>query len=324
MTLVRIAKDWDWPDLLRQTPGGKGVWDGIRFTLDPVEECDYLVVLNNRMKTDLRIRCPEGHVWALMQEPYVWGFTDWMVEGHDAFARVFTNHVPGPGGKYEASQPALSWHVNRGFDDLVSCAVPRKDRGLSWIVGNCRDLPGHMKRLSFLRFLQKDGSLPIDLFGRAVRYIEDKWDGLARYRYSIAVENASGPDYWTEKIGDCFLAWTVPLYHGCTNLEAYFPADSFIRIDIGRPRDALEAIRRIVREDDWERRLPALSEARRRVLHEYQLFPHLASRVRAESPEAGERVLQTVPAYRRSLETKMLRRPLYKIKKHFLRLTSAR
>jgi len=181
-----------------------------------------------------------------------------------------------------------------------------------------------MKRLSFLRFLQKDGSLPIDLYGRAVRYIEDKWDGLARYRYSIAVENASGPDYWTEKIGDCFLAWTVPLYHGCTNLEAYFPADSFIRIDIGRPRDALEAIRRIVREDDWERRLPALSEARRRVLHEYQLFPHLASRLRAESPEAGERVLQTVPAYRRSLETEMLRRPLYKIKKHFLRLTSAR
>jgi hypothetical protein len=31
MTLVRIVKDWDWPDLLRQTPGQKGFWNGIQI-----------------------------------------------------------------------------------------------------------------------------------------------------------------------------------------------------------------------------------------------------------------------------------------------------
>lgn len=320
MTLVRIAKDWDWPDLLRQTPGGRGIWDGIRFTVDPVEECDYLVVLNNRMKTDLKVRCPEGNVWAIMQEPYVWGFTDWMTEGHEAYSRVYTNHVPDRTGKYVASHPALPWHVLRTFDELTACRVPSKPRKLSWVVGDCRDLPGHMKRLSFLRFLQRDGSLPIDLFGRAVRYIEDKWDGLAPYRYSIAVENATGAEYWTEKVADCFLAWTVPLYHGCTNLERYFPPESFLRIDINRPREAVEAIRRIVSGDEWERRLPALEEARRRVLDEYQLFPFLAGRIRSEPTGGGERVLRTIPAYRRSLRTEIVRRPLYKIRKHFLRL----
>jgi hypothetical protein len=30
MPIVRIAKDWDWPDLLRQPPGGQGIWDGIQ------------------------------------------------------------------------------------------------------------------------------------------------------------------------------------------------------------------------------------------------------------------------------------------------------
>ncbi len=319
MTLVRIAKDWDWPDLVRQTPGSGGVWDGIRFTLDETEECDFLVVLNNRMKRDLRARCPEGRVWALMQEPYAWGFTDWMAEGHDAFDRVYTNYLPAPGGKYRASHPALPWHVLSTYDELVSCAMPPKDRALSWIVGNCRDLPGHMKRLSFLRRIREERGLEIDLFGRAVRYIEDKWDGLASHRYSIAVENASWPEYWTEKIADCFLAWTVPIYHGCPNLESYFPADSFIRIDIDRPREAVETIRRIVRDDDWERRLPAVSEARRKVLQEYQLFPHLAKLVRAEPPGDRERVLRTVPAYRRSTGTKV-RRALYKVRKHYLRL----
>ena len=124
MTLVRIVKDWDWPDLLRQTPGGKGIWDGIRFTLGDVMECDYLVMLNNRMKTETRAACPPEHVWALMQEPYEKGFSDWMVEGHDCFARVLTHHIPSSDPKYIASHPAIPWHVNRTFDQLTSCPIP--------------------------------------------------------------------------------------------------------------------------------------------------------------------------------------------------------
>ncbi len=321
MTLVRIAKDWDWPDLMRQTPGGQGIWDGIRFTLGDEKECDVLLVLNNRMKTDVLAHCPEGRVWALMQEPYVWGFTDWMAERHDAFARVYTNYAPSADPRYVASHPALPWHVNRSFDELIACAPPVKERTCSWIAGNPRDLPGHMKRLSLLRVLQSDRSLDIDFYGRAVRYIEDKWDGLARYRYSIAVENTTWPDYWTEKIADCFLAWTVPVYHGCPNLEKYFPPESFIRIDIDRPAATREAVRRILAEDDWERRRPAIEEARRRVLFEHQLFPYLARLVRAEPPGGKDKVLQTVPAYRRSLGTK-IRRPLYKLRKTYMRLVS--
>lgn len=317
--MVRIAKDWDWPDLMRQTPGRTGVWDGIRFTLDDEAECDLLLVLNNRMKSDVRARCPEGRVWALMQEPYVRGFTDWMAEGHDAFARVHTSYVPSPDGKYVTSHPALPWHVNRNFDELVACSMPEKDRTCSWITGNPRDLPGHMKRLSFLHSLRSDRTLDVDLYGRAVRFVEDKWDGLARYRYSIAAENTAWHDYWTEKIADCFLTWTVPIYYGCPNLEKYFPPDSFIRIDIEKPREALGMIRRVLREDDWERRIPALSEARRRVLYEHQFFPHVARLVRTDPAPAPEKVLQTVPAYRRSAKTRVLR-TLFKVRKHYLRL----
>lgn len=319
MTLVRIAKDWDWPDLLRQTPGGSGVWDGIRFALGGDGECDILLVLNNRMTTDVRARCPRGFVWALMQEPYVRGFTDWMAEGHEAFDRVYTSYAPCRDAKYVASHPALPWHVNRTYDELVSCGVPPKNRACSWIAGSPRDLPGHMKRLSFLHALRSDETLDVDLYGRAVRYIEDKWDGLAPYRYSIAVENTTWPDYWTEKIADCFLAWTVPLYHGCPNLEKYFPPDSFIRIDIDRPREALDTIRRTLAEDDWERRAPAVAEARRRVLHEFQLFPHVAKLVRAHPLGAGEKIPRTVPAYRRSFGTQVAR-ALFKVRKHYLRL----
>ena len=321
MTLVRISKDWDWPDLLRQTPGGKGIWGDVRFTTDDVEECDALVMLNNRMKHDVHAHCPKGRIWALMQEPYAKGFTDWMIEGHDAFDRVYTNYLPSTDPKYITSQPALPWHVNRTFDELTTCAMPEKRRSLSWIVGNCRDLPGHMKRFAFLRAVQADKNLNIDLYGRAVRFIDDKWDGLASYRYSIAAENTLWPDYWTEKIADCFLAWTIPFYHGCGNLEEYFPADSFIRIDIDKPEEAIGIIKRYLREDDWSRRLPALEEARRRVLYEYQLFPVLTRLLKEESVMEQVKIERTVPAYSRSTMTK-LRRLIYKVQKHYLRLTS--
>jgi len=307
MPLVRIAKDWDWPDLLRQTPGGKGVWDGIRFTNEDVDECDALVILNNRMKLAVHAHCPPKRVWVLMQEPYVKGFTDWMAEGHEAFDRVYTNYTPSSDPKYVISQPALPWHVNRTFDELTTCAMPEKKRPLSWVVGNCRDLPGHMKRLAFLRIVQDDKSLDIDLFGRAVCYIEDKWDGLAQYRYSIAAENTSWTDYWTEKIADCFLTWTVPIYYGCNNLEKYFPADSFIRIDIEKPEQAIDIIKQTLRDDDWERRLPALEEARRRVLYEYQIFPYLTRLLHENLCSNEVRSSVTIPPYRRSLRARINR-----------------
>jgi hypothetical protein len=307
MNLVRIAKDWDWPDLLRQTPESRGIWEGIRFTTDAIVDCDALVMLNNRMKHDVQARCPNGFVWALMQEPYVRGFTDWMIEGHEAFDRVYTNYSPSTDPKYITSHPALPWHVNRTFDELTTCTMPEKKRLLSWIVGNSRELPGHIKRYAFLHSIQSGKSLDIDLFGRAVRCIDDKWDGLAEYRYSIAAENTLWTDYWTEKIADCFLSWTIPFYYGCTNIEEYFPADSFIRIDIEKPAEAFATINRELRASNWERRLPALEEARRRVLYEYQIFPHLVRLLNAGNVLPGERSLVVVPHYQRSLKAQLRR-----------------
>lgn len=317
MPIVRIAKDWDWPDILRQTPGSTGVWGGVQFTTSETDECDALVMLNNRMKHEVHTKCPRGRVWALMQEPYAKGFTDWMIEGHDAFDRVYTNFIPSSNPKYIAYQPALPWHVNRSFDELIKCAVPTKNRELSWIVGNFTDLPGHLKRKVFLSALREEKKLDIDLYGRSILFIDDKWDGLAPYKYSIAAENTVHPDYWTEKIADCFLSWTVPFYHGCQNLEQYFPIDSFIRIDISNPKEAIKIIHKTLQEDDWIKRLPALEEARRRVLYEYQLFPVLSNLLKADGSLDITKVDCTVPAYKRSIKTR-LGRLAFKFRRRFL------
>ncbi len=314
MVLVRIVKNWDWPDLMRQTPGQKGIWDGVQFTVDPVENCDFLVVLNNCMGNATRVRCPKENIWAVMQEPYMKGHSDWMIEKHEFFSKVFTHYIPVADRRYVSSPPAIPWHVNKSFDELISTGIPVKSKKLSAIVGGAMDLPGHIKRKTFLNHIRNDKRLKLDLYGREINFIEDKWDGLAPYQYALAMENTSGPNYWTEKIADCFLSWTVPIYYGCTNLEDYFPEESFIRIDIAQPEESLLKIRRIVNDNNWERYIPALEKARNLVLNRYQLFPYMSEVIHSQTNERTEAVSVTIPAYRRSYKTQF-NHIVYKMKK---------
>jgi alpha(1,3/1,4) fucosyltransferase len=63
--------------------------------------------------------------------------------------------------------------------------------------------------------------------------IRDKYEVLARYRFSICFENEAGaPGFITEKIFDCLHCETVPIYLGAPNIEDYVPSECFI--DFGR------------------------------------------------------------------------------------------
>ena len=295
--LVRLAIDVERKQLLDETPTGKGVWDGIRFTMDEVDECDYLIMLNNRPTKRTKVRCVPNHAWCVIQEPFVPGYHDWMIEGHEPYARVFTHYVPNAAPKYIRSHPALEWMVRRTYDELVSASIPNKPRAISYIASTLEWLPGHRKRNALRDFLMRRRTTVVDIFGRGINEISDKWDALAPFRYSIAVENSASPDYWTEKIADCFLAWTLPLYDGCPNLEEYFPPDSFIRIDVNDPSAVLSTIEGLLHGDEWERRLPAICEARRRVLEKYAMFPHLAHLIRTYGSDERERRTIEIPAY---------------------------
>lgn len=308
--LVRIIKNWTSPDLLRQTPGNSGVWRGTQFSCDPLSECDAAVVLNF-VPEHTQFLCAPENVWAIMQEPYIEDVFDWMLEGHGQYARVFTHHPPRRDrlGKYTRSHPALPWHVNKSYDELKVLQVPCKQRDLSWITSNMAVFPGHERRMRFLEHIRLK-KLKLDLFGKGINFIEDKWDGLAPYRYSLAIENSSGPDYWTEKIADCFLSWTVPIYFGCTNLEDYFPEKSFIRIDISRPDEAMEVINSVLSSDDWSARLPALQEARNLVLDKYQLFPQVHEFVQCYYRDSPAQYRSLVPFRKRYNLIRRIRRRL--------------
>ena len=130
--------------------------------------------------------------------------------------------------------------------------------------------------MSFLQNLQ--GRLEFDLYGRGFQYIEDKWDALAAYRYSLAIENFRNPYYWSEKLVDCFLSWTMPIYYGCTRIAEFFPREAMVCIDIHDPQ-APDKIQEAISGDLWHRNLDAIAEARRLALEKYQLFPFVTEQI---------------------------------------------
>lgn len=275
---VGIVRNYSNPDFMRQTPGASGFWEGVEFTEKLDQDCDYAVILNElpdgKRPVDYR-----GTTWALIQEPPVGPFLKWH-RPHDIYDRVYHQDESHLDCRTLIAPGALPWHVNRDYDTL-SCHGPTpKTADVSCIMSNKAWLPGHRARISFLDHIRKQ--LSFDLFGHGFNPIADKWDALAPYRYSLAIENYQGSCYWTEKIADCFLAWTMPIYCGSPRIAEYFPPESMILIDINEPRSAIEIVQDALRSRRYERHLEAIAHARELVLNKYQLFPFLVEQIRLD------------------------------------------
>ena len=67
--------------------------------------------------------------------------------------------------------------------------------------------------------------------GRGDMEIKDKEEGLADYMFSVAIENMD--NWWTEKILDCFLCGTIPIFYGTPNIGKWFNTDGIIILEDG-------------------------------------------------------------------------------------------
>ena len=268
--LVRIDRYFNYPDISRQTPGGSMKWGNFHFTEEKVEKCDYLVILEYP-KAEVNTSIPSGNFIHICQEPPN-EVSIYRQFGNKQSNLILNQHKEG--GKFVLSHGALPWHVNKSYDELNSTGprdFAKKDE-IAWITGYQQTSKGHVARSRFLDSLR---DIPyVNLYGRGINPIDDKWDALFPVKYGIAYENFSSPFYWTEKIADCFLSYTIPFYSGCTNIQEFFPKGSFILFD---PNDKhIELMfKDVIQSNYYEKHFDALLEARELILNQYQLFPFL-------------------------------------------------
>jgi hypothetical protein len=90
-------------------------------------------------------------------------------------------------------------------------------------------LPGHNVRLNFINN-SKD---KIDLYGMGIREVESKLDVLHNYAFSLAIENniSKNDYYFTEKLVECIITGTIPIYYGCPNIGEFFDLRGIITFD---------------------------------------------------------------------------------------------
>lgn len=90
---------------------------------------------------------------------------------------------------------------------------------------------GHKIRLSVYNQIKKNPIFHGNIFGKPHNPIDDKVTGLRDYMFSIVIENARYPKYYTEKVTDCFATGTIPLYYGDRSICEDFDENGIIFID---------------------------------------------------------------------------------------------
>lgn len=257
------------------------------FPGSSLSQLEYELHLNASGRADLAIvlgyaqpgmwveGCELG-VYKLIQDPPQPGLFGRFTRFSPPWADVTLTPFPSdtyPKRRIEAHPAIYNWHLGISYDDVVSLDFSSKPLGISCIASTKQDLPGHSKRFEFVQQIEHSG-LAIDVFGRgrSKPLPAGKLDGLLPYKYSIAIENTAHDDYFTEKILDCWLAGTVPIYFGSLNLESYFPRESFIRL----PNLDFELFRKQVMsgafcDEDFELRRPFIQQARAIAIEQFSM-----------------------------------------------------
>lgn len=109
------------------------------------------------------------------------------------------------------------------------CDVSKKDFAVSFLTSSKNSFPGHKLRQEIFEKLPSYvGDLRVWKH-RSPPILGDKRTILEPYMFSIVPENSKHSGYYTEKVVDCFVAKTFPLYWGCPNLSEHFDSDGFMQ-----------------------------------------------------------------------------------------------
>ncbi len=170
------------------------------------------------------------------------------------------------------------------------------------------DIAGYTLRQRVAEALQDRDE--VDCYGRGIRPIKSKEPTIVPYRFSVAMENTQHDYNFTEKLIDCFLAETVPIYWGPPSITEFFDHRGILQFNTF---DELAEILHRIDGSLYEKMLPhTRTNARRaremRLSSNVQLHERIAEHVLESAPAES-----TVGNVRRSRAAAGLRRLIRRV-----------
>lgn len=206
------------------------------------------------------------------------------------FGYVLTTHTPEelPHPNHIYGEGCLAWCAGISYEEAHAMQDFSKTKTIATVCSAKQQSHTlHAKRYELIKYIA--ARMPeLDWYGWGVKHLDKKADAQNDYRYSIAVENYVAPFHWTDKIADPLLSMCLTFYVGDPRLEEVFPAESFIRIPLENHEEAYNIIRQTIDENAYEKRLPAIKEARRRLIEECNMFNRVASLIARHQAEYGD------------------------------------
>ena len=196
----------------------------------------------------------------VLQEPNEYfGLHDWAIQNKHLFSFILTwddkvinnceNAIFLPFGHTWFKLDQYEKHHNKKFE-------------ISHLRGNLLKTYGQSLRHELLD-RKNEIKIPTnfyDVFGDR-HNIEDARIGkeivFGNSMFGVAIENTSHNGYFTEKILDCFLMKTIPVYWGCSSIMNFFKKDGIISFD--NIDDLITQVNRLD-EDYYKNRLSIINE----------------------------------------------------------------
>lgn len=252
----------------RHTPKNSGCWRNIEMS--QYSEAEWVICFDSHVRNH---HLNKKKILQVRQEPD-------LIHNYKRIkiADAFLDH--------ENDVQSIFWFINRPFDELNEL----KHSDLSSIKKNkCSAIFSNKYtfRNDFFSSISKE-LFDIDFYGRNIESIVGnrrnkgpltnglcKIEGLVSYEKSIAIENSSQKNYFTEKLIDCFMTWTMPIYWGCPNIFELFPKESIRCINLDDLDDLKEKIEIPVTKIELE----AIEEARQLAINKFNFWPAIKRKI---------------------------------------------
>lgn len=288
----------------KNTPNCKGIWKNIEGT-DDFYKCDYLIVMDNLYSNLLclgekqfleKINNIDKIIHFQRENESILNHQEnnWYL--NNILPRLKHNITCKNNFLYTFITPTF---INKTYDELKLMEYPKKTKNISCIV-SAKILAqyknqGYIKRINFIK--QYSNKYNIDIYGRGwnknilgenykgelggvgagLNSIKNtnKSTGILNYHYSIALENFPEEiGILSEKITDCILCWTIPLYWGSGTYSQILPEKSYHLIDI-EDNNVFKNIQNIISQKPTNKEIEAIKEARDIILDKLNVWEQI-------------------------------------------------
>ena len=286
---VTIHSDWPW---LRQTEDGCGSMGRVQFALasQPAEDLPastptttWLVVFDEAPVGFYTTTPRERRILFVTEPPEIkkyprsyLGQFGTVVAPFDFRGVERRSMVVG--------NPCLNWHygVSRAdgkyvstfgrLDDFRHMPVPQKTGLVSVVCSSKTATVAQRARIALVAMLRERLGDALHVYGRGFNPVDDKMSAIAPYKYHLVLENNLLPHFWTEKLADAWLGWSLPLYLGAPNLGEVCPAAGFVPLPGGAPEACVQAVVQTLEAQLWEARQAELALCRTWVMETTNVF----------------------------------------------------